>query len=321
MSKLSLAKLPLLSSQLSGARKVASMGSFSAAIAERVLATACEVAQLDPSGARLIRLGENALFHLPAESTVVRIARTMEYWRDVVKEVSVARWLASHRFPAALVREIPQPIQVADHPVTYWRFIDGRNGGRNDVAYLGKLLHRLHKLPPPTTFDLPKEDILGRVHGRIEAASVPSVDKDFLLAHVSELADELPRLRYPLAPSARHGDAHVQNLMFRDGQGILIDFERFAWGQPEWDLSVTATEFQTAGWWTKSEYSRFVEAYGYDVTTWRDGFPILRAVHEIKMTTWLMQNVNESPRIAKEYEKRMRTIRGEAVDLGNWDPF
>ena len=40
---------------------------------------------------------------------------------------------------------------------------------------------------------------------------------------------------------------------------------------------------------------------------------MLRAVHEIKMTTWLMQNVNESPDIAREYETRMQTIRGQGT--------
>jgi hypothetical protein len=39
------------------------------------------------------------------------------------------------------------------------------------------------------------------------------------------------------------------------------------------------------------------------------------------MTTWLMQNINESPEIAKEYEKRMRTIRGEAAGSEKWCPF
>jgi aminoglycoside phosphotransferase (APT) family kinase protein len=294
---------------------------FNATTAESVLAAACEVAELDAGGARLLRLGENALFHLPAESIVVRIARTMDYWRNVVNEVTVARWLADHQFPAAEVCEVAQPIQVAGHPVTFWRFIDGRNGGRSDIAYLGTLLRRLHKLPQPTTFDLPGEDILGRVRKRIDGASVSPADKDFLLSRLSELAAEVPRLRYPLAPAPTHGDAHVQNLMFHDGQAVLIDFERFAWGQPEWDISMTATEYQTAGWWTDSEYGQFVEAYGYDVTSWADGFPVLRAVHEIKMTTWLMQNVDESPEIAKEYETRMRTIRGEAADSKSWRPF
>jgi aminoglycoside phosphotransferase (APT) family kinase protein len=294
---------------------------FSATTAESVLVTACEAAEMDAGDARLLRLGENALFYLPAEPAVVRIARTMDYWRDVMKEVAVARWLEGCQFPAAEVCGVSQPIQVADHPVTFWRFIDGRSGGRSDIACLGALLRRLHKLPRPTTFDLPGEDILGRVRKRIDGASVSSADKDFLLSRLGKLATEVPRLRYPLAPAPTHGDAHVQNLMFRDGQAVLIDFERFAWGQPEWDLSMTATEYQTAGWWTESEYGQFVEAYGYDVTSWTDGFPVLRAVHEIKMTTWLMQNVNESSEIAKEYEKRMHTIRGEGTDSKNWRPF
>ena len=42
----------------------------------------------------------------------------------------------------------------------------------------------------------------------------------------------------------------MQNLMIRDNQPIFIDLERFAWGHPEWDISMTATEYQTAGWWT-----------------------------------------------------------------------
>lgn len=84
---------------------------------------------------------------------------------------------------------------------------------------------------------------------------------------------------------------------------------------------MTATEYQTAGWWTDSQYAQFVEAYGYDVTSWNDGFPILRAAHEMKMTTWLMQNVNESSEIATECEQRMRTIRGQADGPERWRPF
>ena len=289
---------------------------FSAAAAETVLAIACRTASLDDTNAHLIRLGENALFHLPVPSVVVRIGRTMDYWKDATKEVAVARWLAEFDFPAAQVCQLAQPIDVSGHPVTFWQFIDGRNGGHEDIACLGALLCRLHRLPKPTTFDLPGEDILGRVARRIERASVTSADKDFLLARFGELKSEVSRLRYPLAPAPTHGDAHVQNLIVAD-RPILIDFERFAWGQPEWDLSMTATEYQTAGWWTDAEYSSFAEAYGYDITSWTDGFPILRAVHEIKMTTWLMQNVNESSDIAREYETRMRTIRGE----GNPDPW
>ena len=293
--------------------------SFGAAVAEEALVTACAMAGLDGSGARPLRLGENALFHLPAEAVVVRIARSMDYWRDAAKEVSVSRWLASVRFPAARVHQVDQPVQVSGHPVTFWQFINGRNGSPADITRLGELLRELHRQPRPTDFDLPDEDILGRIRRRIEKAPVSHADKDFLLHRFHELTAAVSNLRYPLALAPTHGDAHVRNLMFRDGQPVLIDFERFAWGHPEWDISMTATEYLTAGWWTDAEYESFAEAYGYDVTSWAEGFPVLRAVHEIKMTTWLMQNVNESPDIAREYETRMQTIRGEGTS--RWRPF
>ena len=99
-----------------------STASFSAAAAEGVLVDACGVAGLDSGGARLLRLGENALFHLPAEAVVVRIARTMDYWRDVVKELTVSRWLADACFPGARVHQVAgQPIEVSGHPVTFWQ--------------------------------------------------------------------------------------------------------------------------------------------------------------------------------------------------------
>jgi Ser/Thr protein kinase RdoA (MazF antagonist) len=265
-----------------------------------------------------MRLGENALYRLADVPVVVRIARTMDYWEDADKEVSVARWLAFHDFPAARLFDVPQPIAASGHPVTFWQYIDGRPGSRGDVGVLGALLRRLHSILAPRDFSLPSMDVLGRVKRRIGLAPVPASDKEFLLTRCEQLCTELLRLQFPLTLTVSHGDAHVKNLMVGGGGTILIDFEGFAWGQPEWDLSMTATEYQTAGWWTDAEYREFAEAYGYDITTW-DGFRVLRSTHEIKMTTWIMQNYRESPEIAAEYEKRMRSIRTGRV--GGWEPF
>ena len=165
---------------------------FSAVAAEAILVAACELRGLESSDARLLRLGENALFHLPAQTVVVPIARTMDYWRDAVKEVSVSRWLASSEFPAARVHQVAQPIEVSGHPVTFWRFINGRNGGRTDIARLGALLHRLHEMPRPTEFDLPDEDILGRVRKRIDPLRFPRPTRTFCFAAFTSLP---PRCR------------------------------------------------------------------------------------------------------------------------------
>lgn len=296
-------------------------GRFSVAAAEHALRVACCASGLDHTNAELMRLGENALFRLSSKPVVVRIARTMDYWADVVKEVGVAHWLAEHQVPAAQAHDVPQPLRAGGHPVTFWRYIPGRPGNRGDMAALGAVLRRLHQTPCPTTFDLPRADIFGRVDRQIESAPVASADKDFLLRRLEELRAEVSRLRYPLSPTVTHGDAHVKNLMLCDSQSILIDFERFGWGQPEWDLALTATEYQTAGWWTPAEYGQFAEAYGYDVTSWSSGFDVLRAANEVMLTTWLMQNINESAEVATEYKTRMRTIRGIASASDRWHPF
>lgn len=115
-------------------------------------------------------------------------------------------------------------------------------------------------------------------------------------------------LDFPLPESVNHGDAHMQNLMITDDRAELIDFEGFCWGHPEWDLAMTATEYLTAGFWTTPQYHAFVDSYGFDVTSW-SGFPVLRRAREVSMTTWLMQNVHEAPKIHDEFEARIETLR------------
>jgi thiamine kinase-like enzyme len=267
-----------------------------------------------------MRIGENALFHLPKEGIVVRIARAMDYWADATKEVNVARWLAEHHVLAAEPHDTPQPINSLDHPVTFWKYIKGRSGDeRRDIAVLGQTLRRIHVTPPPNKFTLPHSDILKRVAPRIRAANIPSTDRDFLYERLSDLESRLPELRFPLEPTVTHGDPHVENLMMTESGPVLIDFEGFAWGQPEWDLAVIATEYRTAKWLNAEDYNRFVNAYGYDIMSWTEGFELLRAVHELKMCTWLMQNVDESSEIAAEYQLRMRTLRREPST--GWHPF
>ena len=293
--------------------------SFNAVSSLKVLYEACGAAALSADNAKLIRLGENAIYLLPKENIIVRIARTMNYWADVHNEVAVARWLASHAVPAAQTADIPQPLAIAEHPVTFWHFIPGKEATQEDIAVLGIVLRQLHSTPPPTDFALPMENIFGRVAGRVETAAGSTKDKDFLLARLAQLTNEVAQLDFPLPQAPTYGDADIGNLIIHNNKPILIDFERFAWGHPEWDLALTATEYQSAGWFTKEEYLAFAKAYGYDITTWKEGFATLQAVHELKMTTWLMQDVDKSPEMAAEYRTRMRTLRGERSIA--WRPF
>lgn len=294
---------------------------FSPASTRATLEVACRAVGLSATDASLIRLGENALYRLTDQPIVVRIARTMDYWRQVRNEVEVAEWLKDMEYPAARVTgPSAQPIAVDGHPVTFWDFIPGRSAVPDEVTMLANLLRRFHALSKPQAFELPPVvQIDNRLERRVKTAPAREADKAYLLAKFRELWTELDGLAFPLAESPVHGDAHIKNVMVVDGTAVLIDFEGVGWGPPEWDLSMTATEYVTAKWWTDGQYNAFVEEYGYDITTW-DGFDILRQIQEIKMTTWLMQNVNHFPKIANEFAARMRTIRtGKANEP--WRPY
>src|SRR5437763_3203337 len=147
---------------------------FSPRSTQATFEAACHKVGFDPAGAILIRLGENALYRLAGEPVVVRIARTMEYWHQVQKEVSVSNWLADIEYPAARLIDLrTQPIDVNGHPVTFWRFIDGTVAMPEDVSELAHLLRRFHRLSKPQQFELPRVKFADRVARRLETAPAP----------------------------------------------------------------------------------------------------------------------------------------------------
>jgi hypothetical protein len=88
---------------------------------------------------------------------------------------------------------------------------------------------------------------------------------------------------------------------------VLIDFEAAAVGPREWDLLPTSIAVQRYGL-PEARYQEFAAAYGFDVRTW-DGYPVLRGIREVTMTTWIMQNVLESEAIADEFALRVACLR------------
>lgn len=294
--------------------------SFSPAATRAVLETACRVAGLRMDDAELIRTGENALYNLPVERVIVRIARTLDYWSQAEKEVGISAWLLDVGFPAArTVDNINQPVEILGHPVTFWHYIDGRDADINDMAMFALQLKQFHSLPKPDNYRLPSYVYDDRVIRRLESVQDVREDREYLLGRFKELQQEVEKLSYHFPASPVHGDAHTNNMRIDSGVGVLLDFEVAGWGQREWDLSVTATEYATAGFLPDKHYAQFVDSYGFDVMTW-SGFDVVRQVQEIKMTTWLMQNVGQSADIAEEFNNRMKTIRGGGGSR-KWRPY
>ncbi len=88
---------------------------------------------------------------------------------------------------------------------------------------------------------------------------------------------------------------------------MLIDFEAAAIGPGEWDLLPTSIAVQRYGL-PEQRYQEFAASYGFDVRTW-DGYPVLREIREVTMTTWIMQNVLESKPIADEFALCVACLR------------
>jgi hypothetical protein len=61
-----------------------------------------------------------------------------------------------------------------------------------------------------------------------------------------------------------------------------------------------------------------VRVYGYDIMTW-PGYPVMRAVREFLMVTWIIQKAPESGQAAAEAAKRITALRTGA-SRKDWQP-
>ena len=88
---------------------------------------------------------------------------------------------------------------------------------------------------------------------------------------------------------------------------MLSDFESDAIGLREWDLLPTAIAVERYGL-AEERYRQFAATYGFDVRGWA-GYPVLRKVRELTMTTWIMQNIGESSHVTDEFALRVSSLR------------
>lgn len=285
-----------------------------------VLGQACISVGLDPGGAILVRLGENAMYQLRDKSVMVRIGRSEEAAR---KEAHVAQWLASYGFCAVrLADHGDQPVIAGGLPVTFWEFID-EDAQPVTSADLGRILRQLHALPEPTSFQLPCFSPMPKVEERIRRLPegfLSSADVEFLRRRHREITAEFADLDFVLPPGPVHGDAHAGNLMrSTNGTINLIDFEDFCHGPREWDVAVEAVRYRALGWVSESDYRSYVEEYGFDVIDW-PGFRTIRAARELNMTIWLTQRLGQTTEIDAEVRQRIADLRDDQ-STRRWHTF
>lgn len=285
----------------------------------RALEAACRQAGLDPAGAKLIRIGSNAVYRL-RESVIVRIARDADEVGNARKQVTVARWLATQDYPATRALDVAQPLEVHGRAVTFWESA-AEEEDYAPIEQVAGVIRRLHELNAPAELALPEKQPFDDITARLpHLDALDYDDAQFLRDRVEELHQRYAQLEFRLAPGVIHGDANIGNVILdRRGNPLLIDLDNFCTGPREWDLVQTALFAERFGWHTEDEYRKFVEFYGFDIRSW-PGYPVLADYREVAMTLWLSGKASSDRRSAEEVHRRVETMRTNG-DRRSWAPF
>ena len=282
-----------------------------------LLQQACEARGMSADGARLLRLGSNAVYQLAAP-TVVRIGRPDSDSALARQTVAVARWLESAGYPAVRAIDVDQPLVINGHAVTFWEALSDEYATIEEVA---DVFARLHKLTAPASLHLSELEPFADADKRLAGSDWLSPDeREYMTSELGRLREEYARLDFVLPRGVIHGDANIGNVLHdRNGKPTVIDLDDFCTGPREWDLIQTALYTDRYGWHTREQYESFVRVYGYDIMRW-PGYPVLADIREFIQVTWMVQKAGESKQTADEARKRLNTLRTGA-SREDWLPF
>ncbi|MEU3981047.1 aminoglycoside phosphotransferase family protein [Streptomyces sp. NPDC026672] len=268
-----------------------------------------------PDGARLLALGENAVF--AAGDLVVKVGRDAELLDRARRELAIAGWLAEAEVPAVRAAE-PEPLLVEGCPVTVWhRLPDAvRPAEPRDLA---ELLRLVHALPAPS-FGLPPRELLGGVERwlRLAGDTIAPADAAYLRERRDGFAAAAAALTPRLTPGPIHGDALPRNVLVGPDGPVLMDLETFSADLREHDLVVMALSHDRYGLPTGA-YDAFTAAYGWDVREW-EGCSVLRGARETASCAWVAQHAPSSPGALAEFERRVRSLR-DGDETVRWYAF
>ncbi|EWM12147.1 phosphotransferase enzyme family protein [Kutzneria sp. 744] len=283
-----------------------------------VLTQACRQVGLDPAGAALVRLVNNAVFRLVRHRVMVRVTLIEGLAHRAHTAVSAGRMLAAHGIPAVRpLLGISNPVHLDRHAVSFWKEVVD-TGATPTAVQLGDLLTRLHNLRT-AGLGLPSWNPIAELRSRITAThGWDRGDVDFLWRRCEAVESALAALDYPLPAGVIHGDAHLGNMITTPAGPVLCDLDTVCVGPREWDLvplAVSQLRFGRA----VDVHRQLVDAYGVDITTW-PGFPVLRELRELKLAAVGLPIAYLNPAVGAELRLRLRSLRA-AHTTARWTPY
>ncbi|MFK3732793.1 phosphotransferase [Streptomyces sp. NPDC088090] len=273
-------------------------------------------AGLPAGGARLLALGENAVFAV--DGLVVKVGRSAELFERARREVALAGRLAEAGVPTVRAAE-EEPRLVEGHPLTFWHPLPEpvRPAEPRDLA---PLLRAVHALPEPADLALPRRELLDGVERwlRLAGEAIDPADAAFLRERRDAFAPAAAALTPHLAPGPIHGDALPRNVRVGPDGPVLMDLETFSSDLREHDLVVLALSRDRYGL-APAAYDAFTEAYGWDVREW-EGCAVLRGARETASCAWVAQHAPHNPKALAEFERRVASLRDGDPEV-RWYPF
>ena len=304
------------------------------------LASICDVAGLDSSGAELLHYAVNAVYQIDAGGVVVRMTGGSGARSQASFVARVAAAFAELDLPTIrLAPRFNEPVDADGWSATVWTLLPQPPDRRFAPVDLAAPLRAMHAVTDAMP-DLPTWDTVGTARDRLRrlvddhdaarlavfrswasaAVGVPLPDLvERLMRRCDELDAALRAVNWTLPRSLVHGDAHLRNLLWTPDDTIVVcDFDSVASGPPEWDL-VPAVHGVVRYRDDPARNAAFVDAYGFDVTQ-SPGWDVLRLVRDLQLVASVIANVPAQPDRADELAHRVRTVLADD-DTAVWHRF
>ncbi|MEV6071276.1 aminoglycoside phosphotransferase family protein [Nocardia sp. NPDC052001] len=269
----------------------------------------CAVLGVDDSGAQLLHQRSNAVYLLPEDALIVRLAPNTDLRRRrAATSIAVTRWLGTTGTDIALApTPTTQPIITDTAVATIWPYCPSPAQPGPDV--LGELVRRLHGVPVPP-FAMPRYRPLARLLEALEidsARHVPALDlaeRAWLLERTESVIAEFTETRFPLGHGLIHADVHEENVVRQGGQWKLIDWDGCCVGPRELDLVMMIPDHFHQ---SRAARGQFAQAYGRDLLDWAQ-WPVLQALIELHSLGSYIRRAPSTPAAAAELRLRMHSL-------------